>query len=70
VTLRDLCDVVYVMQVEALERRACALIAAGAEVNPDEMRADFDRDLENETTPEQEAPMSERGRLMRSLMSA
>jgi hypothetical protein len=45
VSLRDLCDVVYVMQVEQLESEICALIAAGAEFDPDKIRADYEAAL-------------------------
>lgn len=52
----ELCDVVYVLWVDEIERRAVAALAAGAEVDPDDERANFDKWLEAEpesvTNPE------------------
>jgi hypothetical protein len=42
-----LCDVVYAIRVEALERYVLAAVAAGADVDPDEQRARFDKWLES-----------------------
>lgn len=61
-----MCDVVYVLLVERLERRAlterqvsATLAAAGAKgvklVDPDEVRADFDRWLLEEPKPSSES---------------
>jgi hypothetical protein len=44
---------VYVLLADTLERRDLAALAAGAEVDPDERRADFDRRLA--AAPEQVA---------------
>lgn len=41
-SFRDLCDVVYVLWVDELDRRAVAVMAAGGEVDPDAERVKFD----------------------------
>jgi hypothetical protein len=46
-SFRDLCDVVYVLWVDEIERRSVAALAAGAEVDPDAERAKFDKWLDS-----------------------
>lgn len=47
---RDLCDVAYVLQIDALERWAVTAAAFGGEVDPEEVRGSFD-DALNEAPP-------------------
>jgi hypothetical protein len=66
VSLRDLCDVAYVLQVEQLERHAVAMLAAGAEVDPDGLRTEFDGALT--AAPQPRKVMPERARLLMQAM--
>lgn len=50
-TAADICDVVYVLLVDRLERMDIAAYAAGAEIDLDERRTEFDRRLDAAPEP-------------------